>query len=239
MKILMNMNLFNLSRRCIYVVFLVLFAFWGCSEELVENRMAEYSTRSITSVDEALGDSSIIDSVYDYELVDGTDLLLSIAMVKFNCSELLGVVSAYPTLNEEGQYTRRYYKDGKYRIQFGGTGIYWGEDQIVEEQLPVYPANKIRVPANEEKFDYLSFKIILNGGPNRWEGRAQCIYMRYMLCYLDYTYRYGPLYNSEDDPQHYSCTIQLPIYAYNITGYISIDDCRFSENNRDYGPAYF
>lgn len=124
----MNMNLFNLSRRCIYVVFLVLFAFWGCSEELVENRMAEYSTRSITSVDEALGDSSIIDSVYDYELVDGTDLLLSIAMVKFNCSELLGVVSAYPTLNEEGQYTRRYYKDGKYRIQFGGTGIYWGED---------------------------------------------------------------------------------------------------------------
>lgn len=149
------------------------------------------------------------------------------------------MVSAYPTLNEEGQYTRRYYKDGKYRIQFGGTGIYWGEDQIVEEQLPVYPANKIRVPANEEKFDYLSFKIILNGGPNRWEGRAQCIYMRYMLCYLDYTYRYVPLYNSEDDPQHYSCTIQLPIYAYNITGYISIDDCRFSENNRDYGPAYF
>lgn len=94
--------------RCI----LVLFAFWGCSEELVEKRMAESSTRSITSVDEALGDSSIIDSVCDYELVDGTDLLLSIAMVKFNCSELLGVVSAYPTLNEEGQYTRRYYKDG-------------------------------------------------------------------------------------------------------------------------------
>ena len=181
----------------------------------------------------------MIDSVCDYELVDGTDLLLSIAMVKFNCSELLGVVSAYPTLNEEGQYTRRYYKDGKYRIQFGGTGIYWGEDQIVEEQLPVYPANKIRVPANEEKFDYLSFKIILNGGPDRWEGKAQCIYMRYMLCYLDYTYRYVTLYNSEDDPQHYSCTIQLPIYTYNITGYISIDDCRFSEDNRDYGPAYF
>ena len=103
----MNMNLFNLSRGCIYVVFLVLFAFWGCSEELVEKRMAESSTRSITSVDEALGDSSIINSVCDYELVDGTDLLLSIAMVKFNCSELLGVVSAYPTLNEEGQYTRR------------------------------------------------------------------------------------------------------------------------------------
>ena len=73
----MNMNLFNLSRGCIYVVFLVLFAFWGCSEELVEKRMAESSTRSITSVDEALGDSSIIDSVCDYELVDGTDLLLS------------------------------------------------------------------------------------------------------------------------------------------------------------------
>ena len=32
----------------------------------------------------------------------------------------------------------------------------------------------------EEKFDYLSFKIILNGGPDRWEGKAQCIYMRYM-----------------------------------------------------------
>ena len=58
-------------------------------------------------------------------------------------------------------------------------------------------------------------------------------------CYLDYTYRYVTLYNSEDDPQHYSCTIQLPIYTYNITGYISIDDCRFSEDNRDYGPAYF
>ena len=61
------------------------------------------------------------------------------------------------------------------------------------------------------------------------DGRSKRIriYMRYMLCYLDYTYRYVTLYNSEDDPQHYSCTIQLPIYTYNITGYISIDDCRF------------
>ena len=56
----------------------------------------------------------------------------------------------YKDGNSSGTLDNHIYKDGKYRIQFGGTGIYWGEDQIVEEQLPVYPANKIRVPANEE-----------------------------------------------------------------------------------------
>lgn len=221
------MKYLSLIKGCCYVALLALFVL-GCSEGIIGNE--------VEVGDSTLAQSYSIDTfsldTQSFEMVDGVDVLLSISLVHAYCSNFYGRIK-YPTL-DGGVCIKRPFGDEIYRIQFAGTGIYDGRDKIVEKLLAVYPVDKVCVSTDDSVSTTIDMHITIDGGPFVWDGE-DFIYMRYNLYYLDNTYRYAKFKNSEDDPQHYTGVIRLPINLDTVSGYITIDNLRITNGYGDWG----
>lgn len=233
-----NKELISLGlKKACCCAFILCFTFGGCSEGILQNELKQDDVTSKKMNTR----SSVLDAITvngeEYEILDGIGFITTIGCVVANTTSHLSIKISYPTLSSRGSLIHKVYKDF-YDYNFSQTNIYdWSNpiESIVEDQLNI--EDKVCVPVDGSDIN-LTLDITANDGPNVWGGEKESIWIRYYLTHKDYTFRYLKLENSEDDPQHYKASLDIPFNSDNASSYIYLGDVRIAGSNGYWGPKY-